>query len=191
MKKYSIFSLYVISINHDDSIRNFICKKDYRTHDIIEVLTNKKIDCSNICNIESLSEYYSILERKIYPSGEPLKIDKREILEKYLTINNMQNDDISFKKEQLTKLFNGDDVIEKETNSLTDEELLEYYDDLKTKVLDRYKSLTIDEIASSNVILQYIALLNVKTHYLEEKIRNKHSLISIAKKLVKKPRNNK
>lgn len=94
MKKYSVFSLYVV----EKDKHKFICKKilpnEYR-----EVLTKEKIILEEKDNVEILSNYYSILERCNYATGQPLMVTKKDILLKYISINQKVIDKKSYYKE--------------------------------------------------------------------------------------------
>lgn len=87
MKKYSVFSLYVIKIEKDHEVQYFICKRNDRTNTYIEVFTNEKITIEDKNCVEPLSNYYSILALRKYPAGKPLMLDKKDLLRKYLEIN--------------------------------------------------------------------------------------------------------
>lgn len=83
MKKYSVFDLFVI--NKDEV--NFICLESLTPNQYIEFFTNEKINLEENMSIESLTEYYSLLAVKNYTTGQPLKLDKKSILLKYIEIN--------------------------------------------------------------------------------------------------------
>ena len=83
MKKYSIFSLYVITIND----QKFICESILPGEKYKEILTGRKIDFKDEYTAEKLSEYYSLLERMNYTTREPMMLSKSSILDKYIDIN--------------------------------------------------------------------------------------------------------
>lgn len=82
MKLYSVFSLYVVK---KDDVK-FICRKK-NNKKYIEFLTNKKMKIKDEKEIESLSDYFSLLEVMNYQTFEPLMLTKDGILLKYIEIN--------------------------------------------------------------------------------------------------------
>ena len=85
MKKYSVFELYVV----EKEGHKFICEKisdnEYR-----EVFTKEKIKIENNDIGECLTKYYSILAIATYKNDQvlnPLRLNKKDILLKYLSIN--------------------------------------------------------------------------------------------------------
>lgn len=87
MKKYNIYDLKVLKIVKNDITQYFICKHNELTNTYVEILTNKKIKINNESYIEPLGDYYSVLEQCNYQTGKPLMLDKKMILEKYISIN--------------------------------------------------------------------------------------------------------
>ena len=82
MEKYNVFKLYVVKI-----IDNyFICENVYNNI-YKEIFTNEKFQVLNSKNVESLTNYYSILGTMNYSTGEPLLLSKIELLLKYAEIN--------------------------------------------------------------------------------------------------------
>jgi len=85
MKKYSVFSLYVVKKENQE----FICKKIY-DDEYREVLTNEKLVLEENDSVKCLTRYYSILEVATYNDGKitnPLMLSKKDILLKYIEIN--------------------------------------------------------------------------------------------------------
>jgi len=83
MKKYSVFNLYVITINN----QKFICEPVIYGEEYREIFTRMKITLNEKFKVEILSDYYSLLERINYSSGKPLMLSKEDILRKYIDIN--------------------------------------------------------------------------------------------------------
>ena len=82
MKLYSIFDLYVIKkCNH-----KFICKKS-NSDTYREFFTKEKIKIEDLNQVETLSNYYPILS-----AMKPEKLNKDQILQKYIEINQKEND---------------------------------------------------------------------------------------------------
>lgn len=98
MRKYSVFGLYVITINGQKFICEIIAyKRKYR-----EILTGRKIDLKAEYKVESLSNYYSLLERMNYTTREPLILTKEAILDKYIDINRQKIDNPSCQEKTKT-----------------------------------------------------------------------------------------
>jgi len=98
MRKYSVFGLYVITINGQKFIcESIIYKKKYR-----EVLTGRKIDLKVEYKVERLSNYYPLLERMNYTTREPLILTKEDILDKYIDINTQKIDNPSCQEKTKT-----------------------------------------------------------------------------------------
>lgn len=95
MKKYSAFHLYVITINK----QKFICEPVIYGEEYKEIFTKKKITLNDKFMVELLSDYYSLLERIVYSTGEPLMLSKEDILKKYIDINRTEVKD-SYYQEQ-------------------------------------------------------------------------------------------
>jgi len=82
LKKYNIIDLYVIEKNNHKFICEYLLENEY-----IEVLTREKIRIDNKVKIERLVKYCSILEKICLDSKKPLRLTKKDILLKYLEIN--------------------------------------------------------------------------------------------------------
>ena len=80
MKKYNIFNLYIIKIQNKNYY--LICKKDNNNY--TEIFTKEKIKKTDISNIEPLSNYYS----------NSKKLNKKELLKLYITINTTSKDNV-------------------------------------------------------------------------------------------------
>lgn len=88
MKKYNVFSLYVVEVLHGYDVHYLICK--YKKKDTyIEIFTNSKIKIENDLCVEPLSNYYSLLTVCDYSTGKPLMLDKKSLLNKYISINTL------------------------------------------------------------------------------------------------------
>lgn len=101
MKKYNVYSLYVVKIPNVNNRQYLICKHNKLSGVYVEVFTNEKIKVDNNSVVEPLSNYYSILEQCNYTTKKPLMLDKKELLRKYNAIN----DETSLEKGEL--LFQG------------------------------------------------------------------------------------
>lgn len=87
MKKYSIYSLYVVEVQNGNDTHYLICKHNELSNTYVEIFTNEKVKVANNSSVEPLSNYYSVLAQCNYTTGKPLMLDKKEILRKYITIN--------------------------------------------------------------------------------------------------------
>ena len=87
MKKYSVYSLYVVEVQNDIDTHYLICKHNELSDTYVEIFTNEKIKITNNVSVEPLSNYYSILAQSNYTTGKPLMLGKKELLRKYITIN--------------------------------------------------------------------------------------------------------
>ena len=106
MKKYNIYSLYVVEVQNGNDTQYLICKHNELSNTYVEIFTNEKVKVTNNSSVEQLSNYYSVLAQCNYTTGKPLMLDKKEILRKYITINSK----VSFEKGEA--LFqNGNNVI--------------------------------------------------------------------------------
>lgn len=83
MKKYSVYSLFLVKVQNDGDAHYLICKHNELSDIYVGIFTNEKIKIINNSNVEPLSNYYSAL----YTTGKPLMLDKKELLRKYITIN--------------------------------------------------------------------------------------------------------
>ena len=85
MKKYNVFSLYVIEKDNHKFICERIIDNEFR-----EVLTKEKLVLEENDKIKPLTRYYSILAVATYKNGKilnPLMLSKKDILLKYIEIN--------------------------------------------------------------------------------------------------------
>ena len=82
MKLYSVFRLFVVEKNKI----KFICTEKNKG-EYIEFFTKEKLKVDDNTKVESLSNYYSILEVANYENFKPLRINKKSILLKYIEIN--------------------------------------------------------------------------------------------------------
>lgn len=118
MKSYSVYSLKVIKVGSGDNVRYLICKFNDLTDTYTEVLTKEKIKKKDIIEEEPLSNYYSVLARQNYTTKQPLMLDKKSLLSKYIEINN----DLSLDKnvnnfeEENKNTINFDKLLEKATS---------------------------------------------------------------------------
>lgn len=116
MKKYNVFSLYVVEVQHGCDTHYLICKHNELSNTYTEIFTNEKIKVTDSSMIESLSSYYSPLGVCNYTTGKPLMLDKKELLRKYTTINGEASID---KGEALSQSANNtiktNDILEKAT----------------------------------------------------------------------------
>lgn len=117
-KIYNVAELYVVGVKNKESviyyivephesIKEFLTKIDYnKKTQFKEVLTGFLISSDDVCSLESLREYYSLLELPKY-------ISKKEILDQYIAINefklhpgneysdaNIEKEEIVIKKEK-------------------------------------------------------------------------------------------
>ena len=108
MKKYNVFSLYVITIDK----HKFICESIIYREKYREVLTGRKFDLKENYLVEKLSDYYCILGVMNYTTGEPLMLSKDDILRKYIDINMPEIEDEYYQEQtDLSSII--DNVIEK------------------------------------------------------------------------------
>ena len=90
MEKYNVVSLYVV----EKEEHKFICEKIFE-NEYREVLTKEKLILEDNDKIESLTRYYSILGVATYKDGKilnPLMLTKKDILLKYIEINQNEKD---------------------------------------------------------------------------------------------------
>lgn len=107
MKKYSVFSLYVIK----NKKQKFICECIVLGEKYKEILTGRKFILKDNYVVKKLSDYYSMLEVMDYTTGEVLTLSKNDILEKYIDINMPEiKDDYYQEQTDLCSII--DDVIE-------------------------------------------------------------------------------
>ena len=91
-KKYSILRLYIVNIIEDNKTYRFICEYDKDSDIYKEIFTDEQIKKEDITSIEKLSNYYSnseICKWTLKEVDDPLMLSKKEILKKYIELNNM------------------------------------------------------------------------------------------------------
>lgn len=120
MKKYNVFSLYVVEVQHGSDTHYLICKRNGLSNTYTEIFTNEKIKVTDSSMIELLSSYYSPLGVCNYTTGKPLMLDKKELLRKYTTINGEASID---KGEALSQSKNN--IIE--TNGILEKATLNFF----------------------------------------------------------------
>lgn len=108
MKKYNVFTLFVIKIDE----QKFICECTVPGEKYREILTGRKIELKNKYIVEKLSDYYSVLAVINYETKEPLMLSKESILSKYIDINMLQKENDYYEEQtDLSSII--DDIIEK------------------------------------------------------------------------------
>lgn len=87
MKKYNIFSLFVVEVQYNNENHYLICKYSVLNNTYTEIFTNEEIKVIDNSKITPLSSYYSPLGVCDYSTGKPLMLNKKDLLRKYITIN--------------------------------------------------------------------------------------------------------
>lgn len=87
MKRYNINELSVVRVEDTFKDRYFICEYNKIEDIYVEIFTSEKIKVTNKNDVEALSERYSLLEVCNYSKNEPLMLDKKALLLKYIDIN--------------------------------------------------------------------------------------------------------
>ncbi len=106
MKKYNVFSLYVVEKDN----HKFICERII-DNEFSEVLTKEKLVLEENDKVEPLTRYYSILAVATYKNGKilnPLMLTKKDILLKYIGIN----------EKVVSKNFDIDDILKRQQEEL-------------------------------------------------------------------------
>ena len=106
MKKYNVFSLYVVEKDN----HKFICERII-DNEFSEVLTKEKLLLEENDKVKPLTKYYSILAVATYKNGKilnPLMLTKKDILLKYIEIN----------EKVVSKNFDMDDFLKKQQEEL-------------------------------------------------------------------------
>ena len=110
MKRYNVFDLYVIKIPTIDGHQSFICKRSGSS--FMEILSNEKIASKNNYQVTPLSDYYKESNELIV---KQIMIDKKEVLGKYLEINDNSKQQeynspeaIAFLNDAVTRFFASD-----------------------------------------------------------------------------------
>ena len=88
MKKYNIFDLKVVEAKTNQGTRYLICKNKRNDNVYTEIFTSDKFKIDVESKVRPFSDYYSVLAAYNYKTGNPLMLDKKELLKKYLDINN-------------------------------------------------------------------------------------------------------
>ena len=91
MKKYNIYSLYVVEVQNGNDTQYLICKHNELSNTYVEIFTNEKVKVTNNSSVEQLSNYYSVLAQCNYTTGKPLMLDKKEILREYMDLLKLVN----------------------------------------------------------------------------------------------------
>jgi len=123
MKRYSVYALKVVKVGTGDNTRYLICKYNELTDTYIEVLTNEKLMVSDKTCVEPLSNYYSILSQCNYTTGQPLMLDKKALLQKYIDINSELT--LVHNEEKLES--KSDTLIPVDANSTLEKATLEFF----------------------------------------------------------------
>ena len=124
MKKYSVFRLWVV----EKDGHKFICLNDGYNDAYEEVLTKEKIKPDRDTFVESLTKYYSKLAIISLRDRKPLEVSKKDILLKYVRINQKGRnsefiiDDFLKKQEEELKALQ---IFQKEYPELAKKEALE------------------------------------------------------------------
>lgn len=106
MKKYNVFSLYVVEKDNHKFICERIIDNEFR-----EVLTKEELIIEDNDKIKPLNRYYSILAVATYKNGKilnPLMLTKKDILLKYIEIN----------EKVVSKNFDMDDILKRQQEEL-------------------------------------------------------------------------
>lgn len=145
MKKYSVFSLWVIKSGNKNFICERICDNAFR-----EIFTKQIIKINESKYIESLTEYYSPLEILKYNKNLEvvgfLMLDQKDLLSMYIKLNRTTQKEKAQENEEtpseitLKKLQNAG-IIDKNGN------LMGIYKELfiknqKEKVIDNWRKFT-------------------------------------------------
>lgn len=85
--KYSVLDFCVVSTKSNDEEHFFICKRGFFTSTYIEFFTNKKIKSSSISWASPLYKFYSESQEASLSTFENFYLSKKEILDKYIEIN--------------------------------------------------------------------------------------------------------
>ena len=88
MKKYNVFDLKVVEVKTNQGPRYLICKNKRNNNVYTEIFTNDRFKIDDESKVSPFADYYSVLAVCNYKTGKPLMLDKKELLKKYLDINN-------------------------------------------------------------------------------------------------------
>lgn len=146
MKLYNVFNLYVIK---KENIY-FICKKDYHKDTYIEFFTKDKIKVKDKNDVKLLSDYYTLFVIMNYKTKQPLMLTRKQILLKYIEINEKVID----KKENYNKRIDG--ILNNIDSSLNDFKLLVEKDPNSAKIMsmEEIKSVLDDSDYCKEVIIR-------------------------------------
>lgn len=84
MKKYNVLNLCVV----ESQGKYFICEASKNELKYVEVLTKTVFKVNNEIKVQRLKDYYSPLAVINFTTKEPLLLSEKDILDKYLEINN-------------------------------------------------------------------------------------------------------
>ena len=88
MKKYDVFSLYVVETGSSDNTYLLICKRDFNDiNKYREIFTKELLENVDNSKVSPLSDYYSLLAVCNWKTMETLKLSEKELLRKYIKIN--------------------------------------------------------------------------------------------------------
>lgn len=86
MKKYNVFSLYVVETGSSDNTYRLICEPEW-DNKYREIFTKELLEDVDKSKVSPLSNYYSLLAVCNWKTMEPLKLSEKELLRKYIKIN--------------------------------------------------------------------------------------------------------
>ncbi len=110
MKKYSLSDLYVLEVKRGKDVYYLICQYNLVSGNFVEIFTNEKIKTGSDIIFKPLSCYYSSFSKCDYEFLRFVKLDKRELLKKYIVINDdavyeSENSSIEYLLEKATLKF--------------------------------------------------------------------------------------
>lgn len=119
MKKYNVYSLSVIKVTKNGLTYRFICKKNLFNSKVYnEVLTGEEITPASDEDITFLASYYPPIATRNFETGEPLMLDRHDILRKYIDINSETIKEREAVNCDNNKLLNIDEILDKAVSSL-------------------------------------------------------------------------
>lgn len=117
MVSYNVNNLKVLKVKTRTNIHYLICKFNKMTHTYTEVLTNKKVEKSDVIEEKPLADYCSDIMDQSFTPRNPLMLDKKALLSKYEEINSglalEKSEKIS--KEKNKRFINFDSILKKAT----------------------------------------------------------------------------